>query len=82
MDKHGWQPRETAPKDGTEFLIWIPAFMEWDGKMAHVRYYSPWDCFIPAGASVEEGDDRFGIGVNVPSHWMPLPEPPSENLTA
>lgn len=63
-----WQPIETAPKDGTEFLAWRR------GMFANC-YRVPRDdcemwCFGGQSAAVEY---RPSIK---PSHWMPLPPPP------
>ena len=61
-----WQPIETAPKDGTEILLWDKEF-----EAYAVGYFlkplAQWTAF-PGGIM----DDVS------PSHWMPLPEPPEE----
>ena len=68
-----WQPIETAPKDGTSVLgfdgIGI-AIMEWwepepeeDGES---RY--------PSWVSYSNTGQEF---LSAPTHWMPLPAPPS-----
>lgn len=69
----GWQPIETAPKDGSRFLA-----AEWDGqgwiigpclwcKTPHVPLY---------GFHFTEGDPENWEIAN-PSAWQPLPAPPS-----
>lgn len=57
-----WQPIETAPADGTEFLAFS------DGS-----YDVAW-----CGRDKEDGSPNWFNGdVSVrPTHWMPLPEPP------
>lgn len=67
----GWQPMETAPRDGTEFLIWCRA--KHTGREFHggIAYYSD-DGFCPA---VRTHQSRYGIEVRA---WHPLPEPPDE----
>jgi hypothetical protein len=71
----GWQPIETAPKDGTEILIW-------DGTWVHttVRVFNDW---LGSSGGVpffdDDGSDREyapGHLYLAPTHWMPLPEPP------
>jgi hypothetical protein len=75
-----WQPIETAPRDGTPFL----AFNSLVG-VYHTAYTTRW-----TGEPNEEGYEGFPCGFwhsggrcypfgkwdCVPSHWMPLPEPP------
>jgi len=57
-----WQPIETAPKDGTEVLVYVP------------RRLGP----IYAEARNVTGNQWWGrvLGNLRPTHWMPLPEPP------
>jgi hypothetical protein len=63
-----WQPIETAPKDGTAVLLWLSgdaAFFDW---MVVGSY---------------DGDDAgWNDGITMfrlePTHWMPLPRPPSD----
>ena len=56
-----WQPIETAPKDGYAILAWVSGW-----RRAHIVY---WD-----------GEEWVGVTglskLKVPTHWMPLPEPP------
>jgi len=57
----GWKPISTAPKDGTEIL----------GYWARSKVY---------GLTEWRGDgwiDEEGDPVSDPTHWMPLPEPPT-----
>jgi len=60
----GWQPIETAPKDGTFVLTW-------DAESEHgiVRFFKPYE--------LGGGDPWCGA-----THWMPLPEPPSQALAS
>jgi len=62
-----WQPIETAPKDGTEFLGYHPKY----GWIGTVRFDEPNDS-LPKEVTL---DHLFMIHVNC-THWMPLPEPP------
>ena len=59
-----WQPIETAPRDGSDVLIWCDT-----GKIciAHFDYatFAWW-----SDLSTRECPD--------PTHWMPLPAPPAE----
>ena len=59
-----WQPIETAPKDGTETLLWEKGF-----EVYAVGYF----------CELAEKWVVFGTHWNwQPTHWMPLPEPPEE----
>jgi hypothetical protein len=66
-----WQPIETAPKDGATILGFA------DGDMAVVKWYQEdripeggyWSLTV-CGAYAESGEWW-------PTHWQPLPEPPS-----
>lgn len=67
-----WKPIETAPKDGTRFLavddtgrmvvtLW--------GKVSHVPIYFWLLMDVPI--------DPEDIDMWEPTHWMPLPPPPT-----
>ncbi len=66
----GWQPVETAPKDGTVVLVWTrtgPHLAAYLGRR-------------PEGWMEKDGsylltEDTTGL----PTHWMPLPVPPASN---
>lgn len=68
----GWQPIETAPKDGSRVLaIWLYRPGDADaGSKSHgvVRWCGWWD--------------SHGFTVPKPTHWRPLPEPPSRAAIA
>lgn len=59
----GWQPIETAPKDGTEILVYAPGFCQ----------TALWESYTFSEGWV---NDSSGNWLNDPTHWMPLPEPP------
>jgi hypothetical protein len=69
-----WQPIETAPKNGTTVLV---LFHNWNdpskgrGVGSAVFHKGAWrGCFH----SADIDDGKFWP----PTHWMPLPAPPSE----
>lgn len=68
----GWQPIETAPKDGTELLL------------CSIHLYSPrtgcWATYHPnaMGKAGWRTAPICGDKLN-PTHWMPLPPPPQES---
>jgi hypothetical protein len=62
-----WQPIETAPRDGTEFLG-----SGWNGGIVGgKRHYGIVHCAFGEFCGDDE-DERFSYL----THWMPLPEPP------
>jgi hypothetical protein len=78
MSKKEWQPIETAPKDGTDFIGYIPTDGNYGGVIG-MRWIKPytkkWDgreiTFVGYWAkSVNEQS------VCKPTHWIPLPKLP------
>lgn len=71
MTTNNWQPIETAPRDGTRILAWIPR-----GNNKHEVI---WMGTLPSGRVrwlfshgwISAGDFQ-------PTHWMPLPAPPTK----
>ena len=72
---NGWQPIETAPKDGTNVILYgsyeskpgepfVVAGMSWDSEPVG---WTNGDCWAT------EVGDRW-----VPTHWHPLPCPPED----
>lgn len=66
----GWQPIETAPKDGSEGLVgcWVYA-----DEKRRIRRWSCW--YIDFNGGDLGCDGEWG---DEPTHWMPLPPPPPE----
>lgn len=60
-----WQPIETAPKDGSEILAFVPGLFL--GQMVLFWSRDYW----------REKANCMGLK-QPPSHWMPLPSPPKE----
>ena len=58
----GWQPIETAPKDGTAMLVY--PHLNGCGAVARLTRYGQW-LTLPGRYTVH------------PTHWMPLPAPPA-----
>tara|TARA_R110000751_G_scaffold307812_1_gene431804 strand:+ start:4090 stop:4422 length:333 start_codon:yes stop_codon:yes gene_type:complete len=68
----GWQPIETAPKDGTVVLCCCAA------------NYGPYTGHYECAAWVDTNEhDEFGDDARpcYPTHWAPLPAPPAEKET-
>ena len=76
-----WQPIETAPKDGSNILLW-----EGSSTTPFIGYWFPGENHLKARwtANSEHYDtdgnacviDR--ISSEYVTHWMPLPKPPEE----
>lgn len=64
-----WQPIETAPRDGTPVLLLFD-----DGLMEVGRHYGH-EADHHNGWWSNDGLD-YDYGLDNPTHWMPLPEPP------
>jgi len=61
-----WQPIETAPKDGTEILIFVDGHRE----VSHFEAgETGWPWVDYSGTSAWR--------IDLPTHWMPLPAPPA-----
>jgi hypothetical protein len=78
-----WQPIETAPRDGSRVLCWGPSW-DWPGFLrwfdAHPR------SGLPSWEDASEYDQSYyynvftdlpGSGKDTPTHWFPIPAPPS-----
>lgn len=66
-----WQPIETAPKDG-ECLLWVET--DNGGEVMKLERDSE-------GRWIYEGEPTYCASFYLnPTHWMPLPKPPKEEL--
>ena len=84
-----WQPIETAPKDGTEILVWRSdcgiLLARWD---APENFLSDREC-EELGESAEQYDWLYADfvaggrmeGAEAPTHWQPLPDGPNKEVT-
>jgi len=69
MNKMNWQPIETAPKDGTDLLLFYPS-SDGEAPFIDVNRWLDWPREMNAYSWTTGG-------VN-PTHWMPMPEPPKD----
>tara|TARA_Y100000310_G_scaffold63233_1_gene58530 strand:- start:2296 stop:2508 length:213 start_codon:yes stop_codon:yes gene_type:complete len=66
-----WQPIDTAPKDGTEILVYGRSKKErWQMFTVVFWQYNCWT-LTETGGYAEDSDPSLD-----PTHWMPLPDPP------
>lgn len=73
----GWQPIETAPRDGTEFLACLSN--RWAVILSEVIGADRYAWYRCAGVSVPVVRTHFGLtdfSGPIATHWMPLPTPP------
>jgi hypothetical protein len=75
-----WQPIETAPKDGSEILLYTSyeAELPDEESFSSVQIGS-WDdgnIDVPIGSVWYRAPGWDCPVVGKPTHWMPLPEPP------
>ncbi len=83
-ESQGWQPIESAPRDGTMILafngffgVYSTAFTtRWTGR----RGEEPYEGFPCGFHSSGLGSYPFGKWDCQPTHWMPLPDPPGGRL--
>lgn len=61
-----WQPIETAPKDGTRILLHLNSA---SGSDADIFRWDGREWLMA---------DEYGLGMDVPAGWMPLPQPPEQ----
>ena len=77
----GWRPIETAPRDGTRLLLWMEPmndarFRPTDGPHTVIATWVVWsDAMKREG--MREGWSWYGSPLHYPTHWRPLPDPPS-----
>lgn len=75
----GWQPIETAPKDGRDILVMIP---EDSALVPDIAYWDS-DKYASNPRPLWSMRKKWLWGVrwcreHQPTHWQPLPEPPQE----
>lgn len=74
-DMSEWQPIETAPKDGSVIYLWDAHYRcrvtgaKWD--------FHYWMNGVSQGEKSWGAGDRDGPFCGKPTHWMPIPSPPS-----
>lgn len=66
-----WQPIESAPRDGTDILVYRPRAHE-HGDAA-ITVAKTTDRPRPSPHGIQHYTDR----AHHPTHWMPLPAPPA-----
>jgi len=88
----GWRDIESAPRDGTEILVYWPRVaLDDDGnptgevlsEAGHISVssnsFGGWEPDNVVEANGHYFDDDFEFGD--PTHWMPLPAPPTKGTS-
>lgn len=78
----GWQPIETAPRDGTFILAFIPykpEITKQPGRIQVLQFHM--ECHGAPDDHTrlhwQEGGGMYNI---IATHWMPLPKPPTTDI--
>ena len=72
-----WQPIETAPKDGTKIIVWTVH----DEVEVSEWFRTTGDEYVEAEGGLYRKENKLyyeGWNGNKPTHWMPLPPPPTD----
>jgi hypothetical protein len=82
MQRHtmNWQTIDTAPKDGTQFLVWSSGTGRWP-RIARWCEFTDKSQGLATPGGLRNGFGWIGLDhpeLGEPSHWMPLPDPPAE----
>jgi len=79
----GWQPIETAPKDGTDVLLVGPSNVVGFGCWMDERFPAI-ECGVPVECGVDPGWYATSMwpGSEQPTFWQPLPAPPAPTEAA
>lgn len=73
----GWQPIETAPKDGTDLLIFDPRMPVCTAYWSDSVWASVNNPTRGQGGGWVQEVHRSDTFVYSPTHWMPLPPAPT-----
>ena len=71
-----WKPIDTAPKDGTEFQVWVvnrPGYGYW---VPVAKYEKSTDRLPSAYYFESQSWEKITAKSGVATHWMPLPDKP------
>lgn len=76
--EQGWQPIETAPRDGTQVDLWTVAPRQvWIATDRDPRVPNAWFSEGKWWVYDEHGDDMCRSEIRNATHWRPKPTPPA-----
>ena len=82
MSDQGWQPIETAPKDGTWILACVPSddpfYRTRNAGYVLLPEVIHWGVYHPNSRGKAEWRNQFGVRRPHHTHWCHVPEPPPE----
>lgn len=71
-----WQPIETAPRDGTVVLLFMPDARD---PGIDVGFWSEWTIEKIGEEGAEWADPWSHLAIDTePTHWLPIPKPPPQ----
>jgi len=78
-----WQPIETAPRDGSEVLLYRPLAYKTHDPIVTIRKSTHfpqhrWPATVPEGCAID-GPGAYTEGACYATHWMPLPAAPTKD---
>ena len=76
-DAAAWQPIETAPKDRTHILVGTFPAAPGHVTITTAHWFEPLLQRGQWALSVNYDGEHSDHGVEAPTHWRPLPEPPT-----
>ena len=71
-DRFTWQPIETAPRDGSEFLAVVEV-----KNLYGLRWHERRVIWVDEETGDLSEDCDFGWSLDDYTHWMPLPDAPT-----
>jgi Protein of unknown function (DUF551) len=69
-----WQPIDTAPRDGTDVLVWAAG--KYGRRLICIANYDMGQWWTDASECHDA--NRYFPPECYPTYWMPLPEPPED----